>query len=298
MKDETVIALGFFDGVHLAHRALLDTARARAEARGAVAAAFTFDRSPRECVTGETVPLLTTTEERCDLLRREGRMARVIVAQFDEALRTLKWEAFLDRLREEEHAVHFVAGHDYRFGYRGEGTPERLAAYCARHGLGCDIIPCVLRGGEAVSSSRIRALLASGDASGAAALLGRPYALCGTVTHGQGLGHRALVPTANLALQPCKLLPRRGVYAARATLSDGSQYAAVTNIGVRPTVESGGETTVETYLADFSGDLYGGALRVELLAFLREEQQFGDLAALRQQIELDACAAKKSVGLF
>ena len=294
MKQQTVIALGFFDGVHLAHGALLKTAVRRAQERGCLSAAFTFDRSPREVVTGERVALLTTPEERQERICGAYGVDRVIAAPFDDALRTLPWETFLTReLVERCGAVHLVAGHDYRFGYRGEGTPERLRDYCAAHGLGCDLIERIERGGVTVSSSHIRALLAAGDVAGAAEFLGYPYTLSGTVQHGQGLGHRALVPTLNLLPDTRKLIPARGVYATLVRLADGREFPAVTNIGVRPSVCDAGGVTVETYLPGFSGDLYGAEVGVRFFDRLREERKFDSLEALRAQIEADVQQAER-----
>lgn len=288
MAEQTVIALGFFDGVHIGHGALLRRTVERARALGAQSAAFTFDRSPREFVTGETVPLLTGVEERCALMRRLYGVERVIVAPFDRAMMTMPWESFLgDLLVARHHAVHLVAGHDFRFGHRNEGDPARLLAWCAAHGVGCDVIPAVTLRGVTVSSTHIRALVEAGDMPGAAAFLGHPYALTGTVEHGKHLGTEELVPTVNLRTEPWHILPRFGVYAVRAELSDGRVFPGVTNVGVRPTIADDDSVTVETNLIGFEGDLYGTAVRIELLRYLRPERRFDTVRALRAQIERD-----------
>ena len=157
MSEKTVIALGFFDGVHLGHAALLKKTLERAAELGATAAAFTFDRSPKEFVTGIPVPLLTTVKEREMTLRGWYDMEKVFVEPFDEAMMTMPWEDFITELLVKKyHAVHLVAGHDFHFGYKNEGSPERLAEKCRELGLGCDIIGCVQIGGETVRSTRIR----------------------------------------------------------------------------------------------------------------------------------------------
>ena len=180
MSQNTVIALGFFDGVHIGHGALLRRTVARAKELGAESAAFTFDRSPKEFVTGTTVPLLTGVEERGILMHRLYGVERVIVAQFDRQLMTMPWEDFLGVLLVGQHrAVHLVAGHDFRFGYKNEGDPERLQAWCLSHGVGCDIIPAVTLDGVTVSSTHIRALVEAGDMARAEAFLGHPYTLVG-----------------------------------------------------------------------------------------------------------------------
>ena len=294
MEEKTVIALGFFDGVHIGHGALLRRTLERARELDAEPAAFTFDRSPREFVTGVPVPLLTDVPERCALIREEYGIARVIVAQFDRAMMTMPWRDFLEKLLVgTHHAGHLVAGHDYRFGYRNEGTPELLRAWCAEHGLGCDVIPKVELDGTTVSSSYIRTLVERGELARAAAFLGRPYALGGRVVHGRGLGTSALVPTVNLALKGTRVLPPRGVYASRTRLPDGSVLPGVTNVGVRPTVGEDGAVSVETHLIGYKGDLYGAELRVEFLRFLRAERQFASVEELHRQIERDIAQAKE-----
>lgn len=174
MAERTVIALGFFDGVHIGHGALLRKTVERARELGATPAAFTFDRAPKEFVTGVPVPLLTGVEERCALIRGLYGVERVIVAQFDTATMTMPWRTFLEQLAGQHGAVWLVAGHDYRFGYKNEGTPELLRAWCAEQHIGCDIIPKVALNGVTVSSTHIRALVEAGDMPGAAAFLGHP----------------------------------------------------------------------------------------------------------------------------
>ena len=144
METKTVIALGFFDGVHIGHGELLKMAVRRAQEKNCRSAAFTFDRSPREFVTGQSVPLLTTSEQRTEIIRAQYGVQDVFVEPFDRSMMTMPWENFLsDLLVGKYHAVHLVAGHDYRFGHRNEGDVEKLRGYCAAHGLGCDVIPRV-----------------------------------------------------------------------------------------------------------------------------------------------------------
>lgn len=298
MDTATVIALGFFDGVHLGHGALLDMAVRRARERGCRSAAFTFDRSPREFVTGVPVPLLTTAEERAAVIRAQYGVEDVYVELFDRAMMTLPWEGFIETLLiGKYHAVHLVAGHDYRFGHKNEGDVEKLRAYCAAHGLGCDIIPRVELDGVTVSSSHIRALVEAGDMAGAARFLGRAYSMEGTVEHGDGIGRARIFPTANLIPQPHQIVPRRGVYATRAYLPDGTVRVGVTNVGVRPTVSDRERVSVETYLLDFDGDLYGAPLRLEFLAYLRGEERFASTQALHDEIARNALSAREIVTL-
>ena len=159
----TVIALGFFDGVHRGHGALLRRTVERAAALGVTPAVFTFDRPPKEVVTGHPVPLINSPEDRRALIRRLYGIEQVIMAPFDRAMMTMSWQDFLTSLVEQHDAVHLVAGHDYHFGYKNEGTPERLQSRCGELGLGCDIIPKVEYDGVTVSSTYIRTLVEAGD---------------------------------------------------------------------------------------------------------------------------------------
>ncbi len=211
------------------------------------------------------------------------------MAPFDREMMTTSWEDFITRiLVERYHAVHLVAGHDHRFGHKNAGTPELLAQKCAQLGLGCDIIPKVEIGGVTVSSTYIRRLIELGQTERAAQFLGHPHTLTGTVRHGRGVGSSRLFPTANLVIPPRVLVPSHGVYVTRVYLPDGENYAAVTNVGTRPTLDNGTDVTVEACILDFTGDLYGQTLRVEFYQHLRDEMRFDSLDALRSRIAADA----------
>ena len=298
METKTVIALGFFDGVHIGHGELLKMAVRRAQEKNCRSAAFTFDRSPREFVTGQSVPLLTTSEQRAEIIRGQYGVQDVFVEPFDRSMMTMPWENFLsDLLVGKYHAVHLVAGHDYRFGHRNEGDVEKLRAYCAAHGLGCDVIPRVEKDGVTVSSSHIRSLLEEGDAARAAEFLGHLFSMEGTVRHGDGIGRKRLFPTANLIPEEHLLVPKRGVYATRAHLPGGETRVGVTNVGVRPTVSEKNSVTVETYLVDYEGDLYGKPLRLDFCAYLRPERRFSSTQELHDMIARNAEEAKNIVKL-
>lgn len=286
-----VIALGFFDGVHLGHQALLRRAKDRAAEKGFTPALFTFDRSPREFVTGVPVPLLTTPEERRQAAEELFGIREVIVAPFDRALMTMPWVDFVLMLAQRYRAGWLVAGHSFRFGHKNSGTPTLLARKAAQLGIGCDIIPAVTLDGVTVSSTHIRQLVEQGDAEAARRFLGRPYSLSGTVRHGKGLGSRLGAPTINLIPPEGHLVPAYGVYAARVTV-DGRTFPAVTNVGVRPTVDENGSVTVESHLLDEQLGLYGETCRVEFLHRLRPERRFDGLEALRRQILRDAEEAR------
>lgn len=280
-----VIALGFFDGVHLGHRALLDKTAVRAKELGAVSAACTFDVHPESVIFRQPVPLLSTPGDREYLMRSLCGVEDVMTVHFDRRFMEMPWDAFVrDFLVGECQACWLVAGHDYHFGYRGEGDPEKLTALCRELGLGCDIVSKVTLDGMTVSSTYIRTLVAQGELERACRYLGHPHLLGGTVAHGKRLGRTLGFPTVNLTLAPGVLVPAYGVYASRVTLADGKRYPAATNIGVRPTVKDGGGVTVESYLLDYQGDLYGQELRLELHHRLRGERDFGSLAELREEV--------------
>lgn len=286
------VALGFFDGVHLGHQALLRRTAERAGMLGLSPALLTFDRSPREFVTGTPVPLLTTVQERSRTARALFPGMEVITVPFDRAMMTMPWEDFVVMLSEVYRARWLVAGHDFRFGHRNSGTAALLREKAAELGLGCEIIPAVRLEGVTVSSTHIRALLERGEVEAAARFLGRPFAVSGLVRHGKRLGSSRLgAPTVNLIPDPRQLVPAFGVYAARVTV-DGAARPAVTNVGVRPTVDTDGGVTVESHLLEPIGELYGADCRVEFLRMLRPERRFNSLEALREQITRDAEAAR------
>ena len=291
---EKVIALGFFDGVHLGHAALLRRTVEAAAQRGVTPAVFTFDRPPKEVVTGVPCPLINSAEDRRELVRRLYGIQEVIMVPFDREMMTTPWDKFVtDILVGRYHAVHLVAGHDHHFGHKNQGSPELLLEKCAELGLGCDIIPKVEVGGITVSSTYIRRLVELGQISRANRFLGHPHTLTGSVRHGRGIGSSRLYPTANLIIPPHVLVPSHGVYVTRATLPEGASYAAVTNVGTRPTVNNGTDITVEACLLDFEGDLYGKTLRVEFFEHLRDEVRFDSLDALKAQIAADAEATRR-----
>ena len=284
MQPSSVIALGFFDGVHLGHMALLRTVRQRADALGLPAVALSFDIHPDALVRRTAVPLLSTTAQRERLLRAEGHMDEVRFLHFDEEFMNMPWQTFLDEI--------LIGQFDPAnlLIYNNGDPAELLAKACAERGLGCDIVDKVELDGITVSSSHIRRLLAAGDAAGAARFLGRPYCLTGRVVHGSALGRTMDTPTANLVPDPALLLPKRGVYITRARCAAG-EFAAVTNVGTRPTVDGDG-VRVEAWLLDYAGDLYNREIELDFYTYLRPEQKFGDLQALRDEIIKNADQAR------
>ena len=284
-QKKRVIALGFFDGVHRGHGALLSRVAQVAQELGAIPAAVTFDTHPENLIIGSPMPLISSPLDRAELMRRYYGIQEVIVAHFDDRMMHMPWCDFVtDFLVRENGAVHLVAGHDFHFGYKGEGNPERLKAICAELGLGCDIIPKVELDGITISSTYIRTLVAQGEMERANYFLGHPHTLTDTVSHGKKLGTTLGFPTVNLRFAPGVLVPAHGVYATKVWFEDGSSRPAVTNIGVRPTVDAHGAVNVEGYILDFDGDLYGQTIRMEFYRHLRGERKFPSLEALRAEV--------------
>ena len=284
-----VIALGFFDGVHKGHGALLRTVAQAADRLGAMPCAFTFDRSPTAAITGQTIPLLSSVEDRVWLMRRYYGVEEVIVAPFD-GMQKMDWQDFVSEyLQKELGCVHVVAGHDFHFGYMGKGNPQRLQEKCRELGMGCDIIQKVEQDGITISSTYIRTLIAQGEMERANQFLGHPHTLTNRVAHGKKIGTTTLgFPTVNLLIPKGVIVPAYGVYATRVWF-DGQCRCAVTNVGVRPTVEDNdGHVTVEGFILDFDGDLYGHEIRMEFYKYLRPEQKFASMQALADEIRHNA----------
>lgn len=280
-RENRVIALGFFDGVHLGHGALLRRVAEVAEQLQAIPAALTFDRLPKH--RADTL-LLTTEEDRKWLMCSCYNICEVEVLHFDRAMMEMPWEKFVtDVLVKEYRATHVVAGHDYHFGYKGEGNPGKLKGLCAELGIGCDIIGRVELDGITISSTYIRQLLQQGEMEEACRFLGHPHVMSGVVAHGKKLGRTIGIPTANLLPPAGVLMPAFGVYATRVVTEEGS-FLAVTNVGSRPTIDDGESITVEPWILDFEGDLYGKTIRVEFYKRLRGERKFDSLAELQAEI--------------
>lgn len=278
--EKCIFALGFFDGVHLGHQELLKECCRLAQQLHCRTAAITFDAHPQSLFVAEPPVLLSTEADRRRLLRHYG-MAEVHTLPVTRKTMSLPWDQFLERLLEKG-AAGFVCGDDFRFGHRGQGDAAKLQGYCQERGLPCIVVPEQTFRGKRISSTLIRSRIEAGDMESATRLLGHPHVLTGTVVHGQQLGRKLGFPTANLLIPEMVAVPRFGVYACRAVIGDKT-YPAVTNVGIRPTV-SGTGITVEPWILDFEGDLYGREIRLEFYRFLRPEMKFPDLNSLRQEI--------------
>lgn len=291
MNEKTVYALGFFDGVHLGHASLLKACRCLADELGCKAGVVTFESHPDALVHGAAPGLINTLHDRDKLLLEKFHMDTVISLPFDRAMMNTPWQDFFQMLLESYQVAGLICGEDFRFGRKGEGNSEKLVSACRDAGIPCIVLPQLQLEGTAVSSTHIRHLVEMGRMRDAVRFLGHPHVLSGSVVHGHQLGRRLGMPTANLMLPKELVVPRMGVYACHC-LVDGQRYAAVTNIGTRPTVAGIG-ITVETWILDYQGDLYGREIQLEFFEFLRPETRFPDLAQLQQAVYRDAERTKE-----
>lgn len=289
--SKTICALGFFDGVHLGHQALLQQCRRLALEEGAAAGVVTFASHPDTLVWGNTPRLINSLKDRSWLLKEKFSMDFVVSLPFDQHMREMPWEDFLEMLQSVYGAAGFVCGEDFRFGSRGAGTAGLLKEYCDRRALASAVVPEQTLDGIRVSSTYIRRQIETGDMATAVRFLGHPHILSGQVIHGHQLGRRLGIPTANLRLPEGLALPRFGVYACLCDI-DGATHPAVANIGTRPTVDGTG-ITVEPWILDYDGDLYGREIILECYRFLRPERKFSGLEALKEAIQRDAEEARK-----
>ncbi|MGC8966867.1 MAG: riboflavin biosynthesis protein RibF [Thermus sp.] len=284
-KGPKVVAVGSFDGVHLGHRYLLRQALAEAKALKEPLLVYTFDPPTKVFTRGEG--FLMDLQEKVEALREVG-VELILAVPFNEDFAKRPPEAFLEDLKALQ-ASRIYVGEDFRFGRGRAGGPEALERVAPTQ-----VVPLLSLGGEAVKSSRVRALLKEGRVEEARHLLGRPYGAYGVVVEGDRMGRRLGFPTANLAVHPLKVLPP-GVFAVEAEGAFG-RYKGVANVGARPTF-GGEERRLEVHLLGFAGELYGEEVRVRFLKRLREEGRFPSLEALKAQIARDVEAARAYFGL-
>jgi riboflavin kinase / FMN adenylyltransferase len=299
------IALGNFDGIHRGHQKVLQPIlptspkEAAKDSSYSYATVVTFNPHPQEFFSGESKKLLTPLDEKVQQLEKLG-VEQLVLLPFDRELAALSPQQFVEEILVKHlQATQIAVGQDFRFGHRRMGTAQELKAIAAKFGIEVEIAS-LYRGqnpenhqSPRISSSLIRQALAQGDILQANQMLGRAYTLTGKVVKGQQLGRTIGFPTANLELPPAKLLPRYGVYSVRVFIEASyTPIKGVMNIGCRPTVE-GDRPTIEVHLLDWTGDLYGQTVTVSLEKFLRPEQKFASLEALKTQIVADCDLARQ-----
>lgn len=290
-RARVVVTIGFFDGIHIGHQAILAEVVARSRARGEPGVVVTFEPHPLRVLAPERAPrLLLTDDQKIALLSAAGLDA-VVFLPFDRVMATMPAEVFAHEvIGQKLRASQVLVGQNFRFGRGRAGDVPLLSRLGAEHGFTAEALPAVMDAGQPVSASRIRRELADGDIAEANRLLGRPFALAGTIVHGEGRGGKVVVPTANLAPEN-EFLPARGVYVTRLSWDLGRQEG-LTNVGTRPTFGAD-RITVETHLPGFEGELYGRRAELEFLLRLRDERMFATPADLVAQIgrDLDAFRA-------
>ncbi len=294
MADDkkTVVALGMFDGVHIGHKKLIDTAVLIAKARGLTPVVYTFSNHPQELL-GNRVARLCSNEDRRGYLKALG-VQYIDMVDFTAEICSSRPKDFVDMLISRLNPEVLVAGFNYTFGVKKSGTAEMLEKLANARGVDVAIINPVLVGKQPVSSTRIRELIEKGDVAKAQLMLGRTHNLSGTVVRGRGIGKQLSYPTANIKIDAPLVLPADGVYVAYLE-TDGSIFPAVTNVGNNPTV-GGPEKGIETHILDFDGEMYGRFVRVRFVKRLRGEKRFGSLDELRNQIATDVRDANHYFG--
>lgn len=291
----SAVTIGAYDGVHRGHRYLIDRLCGEARARGLAAVVVTFDRHPAMVVRPDSAPaLLTDLDQKLELLAATG-VDRTLVVPFDRARADESAEDFVaEVLVRALDARAVVVGADFHFGHGRKGNVARLQDLGAVYGFDVEGVALADNGGEPVSSTRIRRLLAAGDVARAAQLLGRPHQLRGVVGHGDRRGATALgFPTANVAVPPGLALPAEGIYACWYERPGGERWPAAVSWGRRPQFYAVADPVLEAHLLDFDGDLYGEAARVSFVARLRGEARFPDVAALVAQMGEDVAATRQ-----
>ena len=293
IQKKRAIALGFFDGIHIGHAELMKKTLEIGAAKSLIPSVITFDTHPKSFIGGQTVPLINSPQDRAGLIHRLFGIDDIIFLHFDSNTAEMPWDVFIEHITEEFGARHLIAGHNFKFGRRGEGSSEVLRQKCTDMQLGCDIIPAVKCGGITSSSTHIRELIAAGDIEGANSFLGHPHVLSDVVRYGYRLGRTLGTPTINMCFGDGVLIPALGVYATKVYLDDGSVRTGVTNVGYRPTVNSFGDKTItaETHILNYQGNLYGKQVRIEFYTRLRPEKKFGGVDDLKAQIQKDCDAA-------
>jgi riboflavin kinase / FMN adenylyltransferase len=287
----TVLTLGVFDGLHLGHQRIMQTVVDRARVANAVPTAITFDPHPRAVLHPESAPpLLQTLDQRLANLDVLG-IEQTIVIRFNKEFADQEASDFLTHIvKERLHAKEVYLGKGFAFGKNRSGNIELLREMGKNLGFIADEVDEVQLRGIRISSSSIRKLLAEGKINLARRMLGRPYGVEGVIIRGNRRGHTIGFPTANLKPHN-RVIPKFGVYAT-ATLIDGTWRKSITNIGVRPTFENTTEPSIETYVFDFDGDLYGDVLRVRFLYWIRDERKFSGIDELKAQIQKDSARAR------
>jgi len=297
-EKKRAIALGFFDGLHIGHAAVMKRTLEIADEKNLLPSVITFDTHPQCFVNNRHIALINSHKDRAGMIERLFGIDDMIFLHIDAETVNMPWDIFIDHLIEEFGAHHLIAGYDFRFGAGGKGDSRLLGIKCGESAIGCDIVPEVRYDGTASSSSYIRTLLLDGDIERANAFLGHPHVLTDTVRYGYKLGRTLGTPTINMCFEPGVLIPAHGVYATKVFPHCGSEFIGVTNIGTRPTFGNSDFATAETHILNFRQNLYGHKVRIEFHKHLRPEIKFDDLSELKTQIKKDCETAAQHFGSY
>ncbi len=291
----TWLTIGIFDGIHRGHQEILRLLVEGAHAAGEPAVVLTFTPHPAVVLGGKSeFKYLTTLEERAELLGSFGVDA-VITQTFDRALADQTAMEFMQRLSLALDLRHLVIGYDTALGRGREADASRLAEIGQNLGYSVQVVPALADAAGIISSTRIRRVILAGDVTAAAVDLGRPFSITGPVIHGDGRGHTINIPTANIQIPAEKIMPAFGIYACRAWVN-GQPHLAATSLGVRPTFYGDPPApTIEAHLLDFHQDLYGQAVKLEFIEYLRPEEKYGSVEALLEQIQKDIAQTRKKL---
>jgi len=292
------LTIGIFDGVHRGHQEILNLLVSEAHAAGEPAVVLTFTPHPAVFLGGRSdFKYLTTPEERSDLLGSLG-VDSVITQTFDRTLAEQTAAAFMRQLSQVLELRRLVIGYDTALGRGREADATRLSEIGKELGYSVQVVPALTDANGVISSTRIRSAILAGNVSAAASDLGRPFSITGPVIHGDRRGHTINIPTANIQIPADKIMPAFGIYACRAWVN-GQPHLAATSIGVRPTFYGDNlpTPTVEAHLLDFNQDLYGQAVKLEFIKYLRPEQKYDSVDALLEQIRKDIAQTRDKLEL-
>lgn len=289
---EIALTMGFFDGVHAGHQALINGVLQSAQNMGLGSAVLTFWPHPRLVLQKdpEKLRFLTTLNEKSKIVSKYG-VDFLIVQEFTPEYFNLEPDIFIEKLVNNFHVKHFVVGSDHRFGKGGKGNSHLLNQLAPLYGFSVQVIDQLLADGLNISSTKIREALIRGDIDKANKMLGYPYLITGTVETGNRVGRQIGFPTANIRPNdPLKLIPQEGVYAVIVNIDNKIMWGML-NIGFRPTVENGGKQTIEVHIFDFDREIYNSGIEIALIKRLRSEKRFPSVDHLKEQLTLDKAKA-------
>lgn len=293
--DDSVVALGTFDGVHIAHKEVIQNVVETAKTKGLLSVVYTFSNHPKELSAVETPKRLITPDKKIEIIEALG-VDILIIVPFDEYQLNIDADYFLEEIiLNQINAKHIIVGYDFRFGKNAKGCVNMLQEYQSSHHFALDVIEPIRHKGLIVSSTRIRENLLNGDVESANELLGRKYDIRGKVIHGKHMGRKLGFPTINLETSYEMSVLKPGVYITE-TLIDGDIFPSVTNVGFNPTFNQQ-DFNIETYILDFDSDLYDKVLDVLFIRFISPEVKFESLEALVEKIGHDVKVAKDYFGL-